>query len=274
MQTKYLTVTTTSDAGDGTCDVSCTLRDAITAANASGHADIQFAAGVSGTITLASALPAISGTADIVGPGANLLTVSGNNLYPAFNVTTGTLNLAGLSIANGKSASNGGAIQNTSGFVTLSNAALSNNTATSSGGAINNGGTVLVSDTTFSGNKAALGSAIYNTGAVSLAYSTVAGNAASSGGGIYNNSGAALNLANTTFAGNTGTGGGIDNLGGLTGTNTLLDASAECAGSGCPTSGNGNVVSAGVTAAGNYGGTTLTVLPYLAAPPSAVVPQR
>ncbi len=261
VQSKYLIVTTTGDAGDGTCDASCTLRDAIMAANASGHADIGFASGVGGTITLASALPAISGMADIVGPGANLLMVSGNNLYPAFNVTTGTLDLAGLSMVNGKSASNGGAIQNTSGLVTLSNVVLSNNTAVSNGGAINNGGTVIASDTTFSGNKAVLGSAIYNTGALSLTYSTVAGNAASSAGGIYNNSGAAVSLANTTFAANTGTGAGIDNLGGLTGTNTLLDASAECAGSGCPTSGNGNVVSASVAALGNYGGTMPTVLP-------------
>lgn len=261
VQSHYLIVTTTADSGNGSCGASCTLRDAVTAANAAGNGDIGFANGVSGTITLASALPAVSGTADIVGPGANLLMVSGNNLYPVFNVTTGTLDLAGLSIANGKSASNGGAIQNTSGFVTLSNAALSNNTATSNGGAINNGGTVIASGTTFSSNKAALGSAIYSTGAVSLAYSTVAGNAASSGGGIYNNSGAALTLANTTFAGNTGTGAGIDNLGGLTATNTLLDASAECAGSGCPTTGNGNVVSASLAALGSYGGTTPTVLP-------------
>jgi CSLREA domain-containing protein len=260
-QTHYLTVTTTADNGNGTCGATCTLRDAITQANASGHADIAFASGVTGTITLTSALPAITGAADIVGPGANMLMVSGNSAYPVFSVTSGTLDIAGLAIVNGKSASNGGAINNTSGLVTVTNAAISNNTATSDGGAVNNGGTLLAIDSTFSGNKATLGSAIYNTGAVNAAYSTFAGNAASNAGGIYNNSGGNLTLANTTFAANTGTGAGIDNLGALSVVNSVLDASAECTGSGCPSSGNGNVITASVAPLGNNGGSTATVLP-------------
>ena len=263
VQASYLTVTTTGDAGNGSCGATCTLRDAITAANAAGHGDIKFANGVTGTITIGSQLPVISGVADIIGPGATALTVSGNNVYPIFGVTSGTLDISGLSIANGKSASNGGAIANTSGLVTLSNAVLSGNSATSDGGAIYSGGTVLAIDSTFWGNKAALGSAIYNTGAVSMEYSTVSGNAASSGGGTYNNSGAGLTLVNTTLAGNTGgTGAGIDNLGSLTMTNSILDAGAACAGSGCPTSINGNVVGAThLSALGYYGGQTPTVLP-------------
>ncbi|MFP5230441.1 MAG: beta strand repeat-containing protein [Acidobacteriota bacterium] len=262
VQTSYLTVTTNGDNGNGTCGASCTLRDAIARANAAGFADIAFAKSVTGTITLASALPAVSGMANIVGPGANLLTVSGNNASQIFNVTNGTLDISGLSIVNGKSASNGGAIENANGLVTLTNAAVSNSSATSDGGAIDNHGVVLASDTTFSGNKASLGSAIYNAGAVNAAYSTFANNAASGMGGIYNNSGAALTLANATFAANTGgTGPGIDNLGSLSVTNSVLDASAECAGSGCPASGNGNVITAGLAALGSYGGPTLTVLP-------------
>jgi CSLREA domain-containing protein len=263
VQANYLIVTTTADPGTGSCGATCALRDAITEANAVGHADIDFAPAVTGTITLGSELPVISGEADIVGPGANALTVSGNNATPIFGVTSGTLDISGLTIANGKSASNGGAIANTSGLVTLSNAYLSGNSATSDGGAINNGGTLLVSDSTFSGNKAVLGSAIYNTGAVGLEYSTVAGNAASSAGGIYNNSGSILTAASSTFAGNSGgTGAGIDNLGALSMTNSITDAGAECAGSGCPASGNGNVVGATHLAPlGYYGGVTPTVLP-------------
>ena len=261
VQSNYLMVTTTADSGSGT------LRSAITSANAAGHADIAFASGLTGTITLASALPAISGTADLVGPGANLLTVSGNNAYQVFNVTTGTLDIAGLSIANGKSASNGGAIENANGLVTLSKASVSNSSATSDGGAIDNHGTVLAIDTTFSGNKASLGSAIYNAGAVNAAYSTFANNAAGSMGGIYNNSGSALTLANATFAANTGsTGPGIDNLGALSMVNSVLDASGECAGTGCTATGNGNVTTASLTALGSYGGPTLTVLPQPGSP--------
>jgi CSLREA domain-containing protein len=262
VQTSRLTVTTTGDAGNGSCGATCTLRDAVTAANAAGHGDIGFANGLTGTIALSSELPVISGTVDIVGPGANLLTVSGNSANMIFGVTSGTLDLSWLTIANGKSASNGGAISNASGLVTLNNVVLSGNSATSDGGAIFNGGTVLASDSTFWGNRAALGSAIYNTGAVGLEYSTVAGNTASSGGGVYNNSGAVLRLANTTFAANTGTGAGIDNLGSLSVANSILDASAACAGSGCPTSVNGNVVGATHLAPlGYYGGLTPTVLP-------------
>lgn len=263
VQGNYLIVTTTGDAGNGTCGATCTLRDAVTRANAMGRGDVAFATGVTGTITLASELPTIAGTVDLVGPGANVLTVSGNNANPVFGVTNGTLDISGLAIMNGKSASNGGGISNNSGLVTLDNAVLSNDSATSDGGAVNNGGTLLVNNSTFFGNKAALGSAIYNTGAVSLAYSTVASNTASSGGGIYNNSGATLALVNTTLAGNTGgTGPGIDNLGALTTTNSIFDASGECAGSGCPASGSGDVVGATHLATLNYyGGPTPTVLP-------------
>jgi hypothetical protein len=262
VQANYLTVTTTAGTGTGTCGASCALRDAITEANAAGHADIGFANPVTGTITLASELPVITGVADIVGPGASVLTVSGNNATPIFGVTSGTLDISGLTIANGKSASNGGAIANTSGLVTLSNAYLSGNSATSDGGAIDNGGTLLVSDSTFYGNSAVLGSAIYNTGAVGLEYSTLAGNAASSAGGIYDNSGSILTAVNSTFAGNTGTGAGIDSLGSLSITNSITDASAECSGSGCPASTNGNVVGATHLAAlGYYGGAIPTVLP-------------
>jgi CSLREA domain-containing protein len=264
VQTHYLTVTTTADPGSGSCGATCALRDAITAANAEGHGDINFATGVTGTITLGSELPVVAGTVDIVGPGASALTVSGNNATPIFGVTTGTLDLAGLAVMNGKSASNGGGISNTSGLVTLSNVVMSNDSATSDGGAINNGGTLLASDSTFFANKAVLGSAIYNTGAAGLAYSTVSSNVASSGGGIYNNSGAALTVANTTFAGNTGgTGPGIDSPGALSVSNSITDVSAECSGTGCPTTAaSGNVVGAtNLATLGYYGGPTPTVLP-------------
>src|SRR5262244_2100048 len=56
-----------------------TLRQAIVDANAMAGADIiNFAAGVTGTITLGSALPPITQDVTIHGPGASVLTVSGN----------------------------------------------------------------------------------------------------------------------------------------------------------------------------------------------------
>jgi fibronectin-binding autotransporter adhesin len=85
------TVNSTADMGDGTCDATeCTLREAVTAANATAGADtIDFdLTGTSPKITLASPLPDITqpvsilgGTADITiqGPGmANLVAVATN----------------------------------------------------------------------------------------------------------------------------------------------------------------------------------------------------
>ena len=266
VQTNYLTVTTAADdvsTSTATCGATCTLRDAIKTAIANNNGDIVFAPGVNGgTITLGAALPAINmtGSIDILGPGANLLTVSGNNTYSPFSLSAGTLDLSGLTIANGKTTGSGGAINNTSGTITLNGVLLSGNTATGNGGAINNGGVLLASNSTFSGNKAAAGSAIYNTDAAKMMYSTVAGNTATSSGGIYNNSGAAMTAVNSTFAANTGTGPGVFSSGALVLNNSLFDASAECSGSGCTAAG-GNVLGASVAPLGSNGGPTPTVLP-------------
>ena len=75
--TPTLVVTSTADTDDGACDAAnCTLREAIKAANAQAGDDvIGFAAGVGDTITLLTALPAVSTNVQIVGPGADKLTV-------------------------------------------------------------------------------------------------------------------------------------------------------------------------------------------------------
>src|SRR5207249_4673381 len=69
------TVLNLADSGTGS------LRAAITAANTNPGADvIDFAAQLHGTIGLTSGqLPAITGDLNIAGPGAQKLTVSGNN---------------------------------------------------------------------------------------------------------------------------------------------------------------------------------------------------
>ena len=263
VQTSFHTVTTTADPGSGTCGTTCALRDAITASNAAGHGDIVFATAVTGTITLGSALPAISGAVNVVGPATGSLTISGNSAYQVFSVTTGSLDLSDLTIAHGKSASTGGAINNTAGAVSLTNVLLSSNNATTLGGAIDNGGALMINDSTFAGNTAPTGSAIYNSGSTDATYSTFSGNTASTGGGIFNNSGASLALANTTFAGNTGgTGAGIDNTGSLSLTNSIFDVGSACIGTGCSTSGAGNVLGATKLASlASNGGPTPTVLP-------------
>ena len=74
-------VTKTADT-NGTCNsgVSCSLREAINAANDEvnypGTDYIVFASNLTGTISLTSALPAITSDIQIIGPGANLLEVT------------------------------------------------------------------------------------------------------------------------------------------------------------------------------------------------------
>ena len=238
-----LTVTTTADSTDssavcGGSDV-CSLRDAITLANSQGSGDISFAFNVTGTITLSSALPALAASITITGPGANLLTISGNKQYPVFNINSAsTVSLSGLTIADG-----GGSGVVNSGTLTVSNSAFSGNTASGNGyggggGIYNNGGTVVVSDSTFSGNTASGngfggGGGIYNFfgGTLTVSNSTFSGNMVSYGGGGIFNGGGTLTVSNSTFAGNSaGDGGGIANSGGsVTITNSIVAGNTDTA---------------------------------------------
>lgn len=62
------TVSKTADTNDGTCDGDCSLREAIVAANAAGGADTINFTGLTGTITLGSALTGITEQTTITGP--------------------------------------------------------------------------------------------------------------------------------------------------------------------------------------------------------------
>ena len=157
-----LTVNTTADSSDSSCGSTCSLRDAINQANSDNSGDtIQFNSSLDGgTITLGSALPAINANITITGPGANLLTISGNNNFSVgsvFTISSGvTASIGELTIANG-GASNGGGILN-AGTLNLVWAALSGNTATADGGGVHSSGTLNVYDSTFTGNSANSGS--------------------------------------------------------------------------------------------------------------------
>src|SRR5205085_5717173 len=74
-----LTVTNTNDSGAGS------LRDAINAADYDGDT-INFAPGVTGTITLTSGHLVITKNLTISGPGANVLTISGGMASRIFYV--------------------------------------------------------------------------------------------------------------------------------------------------------------------------------------------
>jgi CSLREA domain-containing protein len=237
VQTNYLSVTTLADKTDASPDctsgfgTTCSLRDAIAQANTT-PGDIDFHSGLTSTASPKTivvgagtagdiALPTIDGQVNIIGPGANQLTVSGNhdtNLGSVFIINSGaTATLYGLTIANGLTTSGtfgGGGIYN-DGTLTLMASAVSGNQSTGGGpgGGIDNAGTLTVTGSTVSGNTAAN---------------------SEEGGGIF--SGGTLTVTDSTFANNTVTGdgiaaggGGIANYGSFTLTSSTVSGnSAVC----------------------------------------------
>ena len=227
------TVTSTADHNDGACDAAdCTLREAIIAANMRGGLEtIQFAPGVTGTIQLGSALPTITTSMNLEGPGANLLTVrrdSGGD-YRIFTIGNGTaqgptVEISRLTIANGRldnssfPANSGGGLLNESGFVSLTDSAITGNFAYYGGGLCNFGGGALnLLGCTVNDNSALFnGGGIYNSNAgqgeaaVTLTNSTLSGNSADIGGAISNYaativSTASVSIRNSTLSGNSAT---------------------------------------------------------------------
>lgn len=117
------TVTNVSDSGAGS------LRDAIAQANATPNQvvsmvtvadEIRFQAGVTGTITLASALPTITEGVSIIGPGRTLLTISGASTFRIFeSALANYLGVSRMTLAFGRASGDGGAIYSR-GFTVIS----------------------------------------------------------------------------------------------------------------------------------------------------------
>jgi CSLREA domain-containing protein len=187
-------VTKTADTNDGTCNADCSLREAITAANAAASADtITFAAGANGTITLGSALPALAnnGTLTITGNGAATTSISGNNAVRVFEVAAGaTVTISGVTITQGSAAGNGGGIYNDQGTLTVISSRISGNSATGNG---QGGGGIF--NYTASAN-------------LTVVNSLLTGNTSGSRGGGISNTGGTLTVSSTTISGNSASTGG------------------------------------------------------------------
>src|SRR4051812_45701262 len=98
--------TTADDAALTACtaaDDDCSLRGAITQANADPGSTITFASSVTGAITLTSDLPTIGAGQTIAGPGADELTIDDAN-YDSVYVDTGAgdVTISGLPVSNRK----------------------------------------------------------------------------------------------------------------------------------------------------------------------------
>jgi predicted outer membrane repeat protein len=251
--------TITVDAG-GTC----TLYDAITAANSDADTGGCVAGSGADTIILqqdvllSAALPDITSTITIEGGGHKIDGQHNIGFGSVLRVVSGgglTLNEA--TVTGGNWPTYGGGIYNDDGTLTLTNSTVSDNAAYVGGGIYNYSGTVTLTNSTVSGNVGEVGGGIclYNSGGtVTLTNSTVSGNTAEYGGGGIFSSGT-LTLNNATVSSNSARrGGGIN--GAATLINSTISGNTAEYGGGMYSSG-GTVTLTSSTVSGNtasYGG--------------------
>ncbi len=232
-------VTTTADSGPGS------LRQVLADANNNATTDtITFSNGNNGsvnfhddeaeTITLGGTNLLAYTNMTIVGPGAEKLSISGNQLSRVFQMAGDrpTLTLSGITVKNGRastylSSDSGGGILLFGGTLTLVDCVISDNTATFSGGGIyvTYGGKLKLVRCSVSRNTAQFGGGIYmwsndvsDPFTLDLVQCAVSGNSATYGdaggvsafgGGI--NRGNRFRLFQSTISGNTaqGSAGGL-----------------------------------------------------------------
>jgi hypothetical protein len=204
------TVTNLSDHDPGS------LRDAIASTPSGGT--VTFQPGLTGTIMLTTGELALTKDLTIAGPGASVITVSGNSASRVFELSAGgthNFTFSGLTIANGSTDFGGGMdFGFTSGTLTIQDCVFSGNSASQTGGGLEVAGngasatTVNVSNTTFTNNQGAFGAAaeFFNSTAT-LTNCTISGNTASTNevlGVDATGSGQTANmtLRNCTIAGN------------------------------------------------------------------------
>jgi hypothetical protein len=235
--------------------------NSLRAAIASGDNTIDFAHGLHGAITLASALPQITSSVTINGPGANQLSVSGNNLYRVFDISdSASVNISGLTLQDGLATAGGGILLEGSAALRLSDCTLEDNEAVGGvagaglGGGIEDtsSGALTVSNCTFDANKAiATGP---NTIPNSPGYAP--GYVLALGGGIdlsFVASGSAT-ISDSTFVGNQALGGtpGASAGGGAL-SNSSNTPGTTMTVTGCTLSGNAAIGAAGGDGLINFG---------------------
>src|SRR5438105_3782968 len=138
------------------------LRAKLGALQSSGGGALTFNVANTTIVLTNGVLPAI--TTAVVIDGGGIVTVSGNNASPVFQINaSGTLTLNNITISNGYNASgDGGAIQNL-GMLNINNSKFfENKTAPAwSGGAILSLGTLNITNSEFGSNQAGNGGALY-----------------------------------------------------------------------------------------------------------------
>jgi uncharacterized repeat protein (TIGR01451 family)/CSLREA domain-containing protein len=202
----------------------CTLREALN--NANGNADttagdctagsgpdiVAFQPGLTGTITLGGSQLVVSDSVSINGPGAGVLSVSGNNASRIFYVYNNSQNLvvtiSGLTLTQGNNLAGGSAVNIKGESVTLSAVTVSGNT----GDAVNvtegppiSDGSLTLQSSTVTGTTAGRGIRGIRFFEATITDSTISGNSTTGKGAglfLYRASGAIV-IDNSTISGNT-----------------------------------------------------------------------
>jgi len=230
-------VTTNADSGAGS------LRQAVLDVCPGGTIQFDMSSVVS-PIALTSDELLVNKDLTINGPGAGVLTVQRSNAggTPNFRVleissSASTVNISGLTIANGHSANGaagGGILNNSGATLNLVSVVVDSNSAGSAGsgegavggygGGISNVGTLTLTNCTVSNNQAGIGTLDGNSGGggggiangdgsnsgnLTITNSTISNNhgadgsvTGGAGGGIANNASANATLINSTISGN------------------------------------------------------------------------
>ena len=237
-----------TDITVSTCDDSH-LRAAVAQAN-SDNADDMILFACSGTISLTSTLD-ITGSMFLNAAGAQV-TLDGGSAMSVLNVASGvTLKMTDLSVQNGStsvdggalynagtaniyggtfsgnsSGRDGGALENSAGAtMSITGTTFGINRSVNYGGAVNNAGTMTITSSLFNSNCAECpsgigsGGAIANGGTMSISASSFYQNRADSGGGgaIWTSTSTSTSITNSSFTLNhAGAGGAIDSQHGTT----------------------------------------------------------
>jgi hypothetical protein len=240
------TVTNTNDDGAGS------LRQAVADANNNAGADIiVFDASAAGTITLTTGEIAIRDDVSITGLGAVNSTISGNNnsriFYMYDSAAMLTISISALTLTDGSTGYNGGAILSTGNDLTLSSIVITGNASADEGGGVYSGD---LRGNSYSGDTG-------RNAQLTIIDSEISDNTATyDGGGLKLHSVGDVTITNTVISGNTagreGGGAAVDGVGNVLIHSSTIDQNTSAnEGGGLYSSNNDSLTMTNSTVSGN-----------------------
>ncbi|MDF1519776.1 MAG: choice-of-anchor Q domain-containing protein [Brevefilum sp.] len=210
-------VNTFDDIDNGACDSThCSLREAVHYAISGDSIDFEgLLSELPGTIVLSGEQIRINKDLTIIGPGADQLAISGNDVSRVISVSGYEIpviaSISGLTIKDGWSFQGGGVALSEGSSLTMTDCVIGpgNIVAFAGGGIFNDGGHLILNRCTVTGNEGTgtLGGAgvttAYNDATTTLINSTISGNITNNyGGGIFVGNDCVVKLIHTTVSGN------------------------------------------------------------------------